>query len=123
MEFDNDPIYDTIKLSRELQPIAEDMDWSISDVLAKVTEELGEFSEAVQIERGKLKKKKRVLDAPFYEAADVMQCLLDALSRLYPDRSPAQICILVHHALRSKDMKWENGLRLEAASMEEDSAL
>jgi len=114
MEYENDALYATIKLSRKLQPVAEANDWSISDVLSKAIEELGEFSEAVQIERGKMKNKMKKLDAPFYEAADVMQCILDTLSRLHPNKSPAQICTLLYHALRSKDKKWENVVLAEA---------
>lgn len=111
-EYTTDAIYDTIILSRQIQPIEEKMGWAISDVIAKLFEEAGEFSEAVQIERGMINKK-REYDAPFYEAADSMICIIDALSRLYPSRSPSQICTLLHHALRRKGGIWKN--KMDAA--------
>ena len=113
-EHENDALYNTIKLSRKLRPFAEQAEWSIADVLTKATEELGEFSEAVQIERGKFPHKTRELDAPFYEAADLIQCVMDVLSRLYSTKSPAEICTLVHHAINSKNVKWEAVVTPEA---------
>lgn len=110
MEFDNDPLYDTILESRKLRPLVEAAEWSISDVLTKLTEETGEFAEAIQIERGKMSHKEQELDAPFYEFGDVITCLVDALARTYPDKSPAQLCILIHHAIRKTTKVWSDGV-------------
>jgi len=110
MEFDNDPLYDTFIISRKTQPDAEADDWSISDVLAKLAEESGEYTEAIQIERGKMPHKEKEPDAAFYEAADVITCLVDGLARTYPNKSPAQLCILLHHAIRKKGKVWADGI-------------
>jgi len=107
----NDAMFDTIKLSRELQPLNEAVDWTIADSQIKITEEVGEFAEAVMIERGKITNKPRIMDAPFYEAADSIQCILDVLARVYPNMSPAQLCTLVHHAINKKNEKWAAKVR------------
>lgn len=106
-EYENELLHDIIKLSREIQPLAEQLDWSIADVLAKMTEETGEFAEAVQVERGKMPYKNKELEAPFYEAADAIICIVNILARLYPKKSPAQVYTLLHHGIKKKSKSWE----------------
>jgi NTP pyrophosphatase (non-canonical NTP hydrolase) len=60
-------------------------------LLCKLTEESGELAEAVLVQRGYKPHKTLPADASIDEAADVLLCLLLVLSRLYPERSPAQL--------------------------------
>ena len=84
-------LYDTILKSRELQPLSAAYGWSIGDVLSQLLQEGGEFSEAIMIENGKLPHKEGEHDGDFLEAADVINCTIDALSKTRPSMSPAQI--------------------------------
>lgn len=119
-EYENELLYDIIKLSRKIQPLAEELDWSIADILAKMTEEVGEFAEAVQIERGKLSYKNKELEAPFYEAADAIICMVNTLARLYPKKSPAQVYTLLHHGIKKKANLWEQQMDVLAKPDEDN---
>jgi len=121
MLFEREAMYETIRDSRKLQPLAEADGWEISDVLAKATEELGEFSEAVQIERGKITNKPRELDAPFHEAADVIICMMDALARLYPEKPASEIYVCVLYGLDRKRAKWVNKVQEKALKNDQTS--
>lgn len=119
-EYENELLHDIIKLSRKIQPMAEELDWSIADILAKMTEEIGEFAEAVQVERGKLPHKNKELEAPFYEAADAIICIVNVLARLYPKKSPAQVYTLLHHGIKKKSNIWEQRMNFLAKSDEDN---
>lgn len=92
-----------IKTSRNI----EDVSWSIPDVLAKSIEELGEFSEAVQVERG-LINKECPSNEEFREAADVMICMIDILCKLNPHMTEDDIYNELNAAITKKTNKWEN---------------
>lgn len=114
MVFEREPIFEAIRDSRKLQPLAEADGWGIGDVIAKSTEELGEFSEAVQIERGKITNKPRELDAPFHEAADVIICMVDALARIYPNKSASEIYVSLLAGVDRKRGIWVNKVQNKA---------
>lgn len=106
--FTGEAIFETITLSRKIQPKADAVGWDLGDVLAKCTEELGEFSEAIQIKRGKMPHKEAVHNADVDEAADVLICVLDALARSYPDKPPSELHTMLSSALIKKGAKWES---------------
>ena len=116
--FGKEAIYELLKASREVTPMAKAIDWSISDTLAKSTEELGEFAEAVMVRSGKLKNKMAEHEyAPVDEAADVLICLMDSLTRLYPDKSPSELYCLFLYYVEKKTQKWVNKLTDEFRSL------
>jgi len=105
-------IYSLIELSREIQPMEEEANWDISDVIVKLMEETGEFAEAVQITRGKINKNQEKF-AEFYEAADVIICIIDALSRLHPDMSTTNIHTFLNYCFRKKGKIWLEKMKEE----------
>jgi len=109
MENKDSIIYDICMTSRRIEPYARSQGWSISDVLVKTMEEVGEYSEAIQIERGKMPPHKtQELNAPFDEAADVYITVIDGLCRTYPNKSLAEITTMLEHSCRKKCTKWES---------------
>ena len=105
--FSREAIYEMIKNARAIKPMAEALGWQVSDILAKSVEELGEFSTACLIKQGKIRNKTlEHADQPFDEAADVMICLLDAITRLYPDMPASEVYILFLCYVDKKRAKW-----------------
>lgn len=105
--FGGEAVYETIKNAKAIKPMAEALEWGVSDVLAKSIEELGEFSTACLIKQGKIRDKILEHDyQPFEEAADTMICMLDAITRLYPNMAASEIYILFLHYVDSKRKKW-----------------
>lgn len=84
--------------------------WSPSDRIAKLFEEGGELSEAVQIKNGKLKHKERKEDNDFEECADVIQCALDALCSVNLDMSETEIVDKLIYFIKMKNIKWKNAI-------------
>ena len=107
--FGRESIYEMLKESRRIQHMATAVDWHIADIIAKATEELGEFSTAVQIKNGKIKNKTNPHEyAPIDEAADVTICMLDAIARLYPNKPASEI-----YWMNKKCEKWVNKVEQE----------
>jgi len=105
--FKNEAVYEILKTSRKIEPTALAAGWEVSDVLAKATEELGEFSEAVQIRRGKMPHKEPGMpDDAIEEAADVFITVLDALSRI-EDMPSSELYTRLNNALLKKSVKWQ----------------
>lgn len=112
--FGREAVYEMLKESRRIAGMAEKLDWEIADVIAKATEELGEFSTAVQIKNGKIRNKTNDHEyAPFDEGADVLICVLDAISRSYPDMPASQVYCLFLHWMNKKCQKWVNKVEKE----------
>ena len=105
--FGGEPVYETIKNAKAIEPIAEALEWKVSDILAKSMEELGEFSTACLIKQGKIRNKTLEHDhQPFEEAADVLICMLDAITRLYPNMAASEVYPLFLYWIDKKRQKW-----------------
>ena len=98
-------LYDTIVKSRELQVISGQR-WSMGDVMSQLLQEGGEFSEQVMIANGKIPYKEGQPDGVFLEAADVFNCVIDAVAKTYPSMSPAQILARLAWAVDKKNESW-----------------
>jgi NTP pyrophosphatase (non-canonical NTP hydrolase) len=81
--------------------------WELGDVKFKLDEELGELSEAIQIKRGKLNRPVGK-DDEFGELADVMNCLVDMVSRVNPGMPPEEFIDRLKSAMDRKTKKWQN---------------
>ena len=119
MLFEREALFEAIRNSRKLQVLLEAEGWEVGDVLAKATEELGEFSEAVQIARGKITNKTQDVDEPFCEAADVIICMVDALARIYPEKPASEIYVLLLSSVDRKCAKWVNKVEERARELED----
>ena len=78
--------------------------------LAKLTEEHGEFSTAVQIERGHLPHK-TTNESSFGEAADMMIVILDVLRSHHSDLDDEAIIEEIMVQLGLKNNKWRRVLQ------------
>lgn len=76
----------------------------------KLSEEVGEFSEALLKATGHLAHKE-VKESPVQEAADVINVLIGCLSLLYPDKSPRELTEELYNAMCDKGEKYERILR------------
>lgn len=94
-------IEETIKASREMSH-----KWTPADILAKLLEETGEFSAAIQTERGVLNKQREHREHTFEEAADSFICILDALAETHKDISEEKVLQLLEKWIRLKREKW-----------------
>lgn len=79
--------------------------WTAADVLAHVLQEAGELSTAIQVKRGALKK--NLAEDEFGECADVINCIVDAVSQVNKDKTPEQIVDKLTEALIKKSVKWK----------------
>lgn len=113
VNMDNISFKEIIESSRSIEDKAKAMGWSVSDVLSKSIEELGEFSEATQIERGKITNKPRKENETFFEAADVMICVIDALARTHKNMTETEICENLKDAVTVKIDKWVSKVERE----------
>jgi NTP pyrophosphatase (non-canonical NTP hydrolase) len=83
---------------------------------SKITEELGEFSEALLHKMGYLGHK--VMKEPLEgEAADVILCVLDTLACAYPELSEDQLVVMVNAQLALKCAKWERVMTQRTAEI------
>lgn len=81
--------------------------WTQSDLIAKLFEEGGEFSEACMIKNGKLSTKKPKTEVDdFLEAADMIICILDLLKKNNPELSKGETIYILGLALETKTTKW-----------------
>ena len=99
-------LYDLIKKSRIVQPLDVDLGWTIGDVLAQLLQETGEFSEQVMIRAGKLPHKEPEHEGVFLEAADAINCIVDAVAKLYPNDSPSEVLTKLSNAIDKKSDIW-----------------
>lgn len=112
--FGKEAIYEMLKESRRIKPMAKELDWQVADIIAKATEELGEFSTAVQVHDGKIRNKVNDHEySPIDEAADVTICVLDALVRIYPNKPASEIYCLFLYYIDKKCQKWVNKVEEE----------
>lgn len=76
----------------------------------KLTEELGEFSEALLHKMGYLphKSMKEPIEG---EAADVILCLLDTLSCAYPEKSSSELMAMLDAEIHRKCDKWQKTMQ------------
>ena len=72
----------------------------------KLMEEVGELAEVVNHQNGWLPHK-TLKESAFGEAADVIQCTLTLLRKLYPDLSHAEVLAQLSEHLELKSNKWE----------------
>lgn len=83
--------------------------WPILASLAKLTEEVGETSEATLVELGFMRKDLK--EGITGEAADVIICLLDILARVRSYQSPEELLTELDAELHRKSLKWyEKGI-------------
>jgi NTP pyrophosphatase (non-canonical NTP hydrolase) len=94
---------DIVRVGRTADPKR----WLPSDVLAKLFEEGGELSTAVQIKNGKLPLKSQEDGEEFDECADVINCAIDAVSQVNRDLSPDEIINRIKDSLIRKNKKWK----------------
>ena len=76
----------------------------------KLSEEVGEFSEALLKQQGFLAHKELKED-PIHEAADIMNVLIGALAVMYPEKTPYQLTEELYDAMCSKGEKYERILK------------
>lgn len=83
---------------------------------SKITEELGEFSEALLHKMGYLghKTMKEPLEG---EAADVIICVLDTLACAYPELSEDELVAMVNSQLALKCTKWARVMAQRTAEL------
>lgn len=72
----------------------------------KLSEEVGEFSEALLKATGHLAHKE-LKESPISEAADVINVLIGCLSLLYPDKTPYDLTEELYEAICTKGEKYE----------------
>ena len=73
----------------------------------KLSEEVGEFSEIILKDYGFLHhKNKKWKDTPVEEAADIMNVVLGALSKHYPDKTSDEIEQELFDAMNKKGSKY-----------------
>lgn len=92
--------------------------WVVSDAVAKLFEEGGEFSQAIQTKVGKLKKD-LPKNAHFDECADVIMCTLDTLSQACPELSPAELISRIIEYIHIKVPIWQKKI-IEAGYAKND---
>ena len=112
--FERESLYETLKESKRIEPMAEALDWNVAEIITQVTQEMGEFSEACMIKNGTIRHKE--LEHPYHpfeEGADVLICVLDALSRLYPEKPASEIYCLFLYWMTRKCGKWVNKVEKE----------
>jgi NTP pyrophosphatase (non-canonical NTP hydrolase) len=97
---------DIVRVGRTVDPAL----WTPADVLAKLLEEGGELSTAVQIKNGKLPTKTQEDGEEFDECADVINCAVDAVSQVNRDLSPEEIIDRIRDSLVQKNKKWKAGI-------------
>jgi NTP pyrophosphatase (non-canonical NTP hydrolase) len=102
-------LIDIVNIGRLADPVQ----WTPSDVLAKLGEEAGELSRAVQIKRGKLPSKTQPDGEEFRECADVINCAIDAVSQVNRDLTPEEIIARLQLAMIEKNAKWKGILLKE----------
>jgi len=76
----------------------------------KLSEEVGEFSEALLKACGYLNHKELKED-PMHEAADIINVLIGCLANLYPDKSPHELTEELYGAMCDKGEKYERILK------------
>ena len=73
----------------------------------KMTEECGEFAEALLHQQGFLPHK--TMKEPIEgEVADVIICVLDTLRAVYPEQTPAEFLAMVQYQIDKKSARWAN---------------
>ena len=93
---------------------ADPMKWSVQDVICKLLEEAGEFSEAIQNKVGKIHKNLEP-DADFDEAADAIICVIDGLSQANLDVPRDYLVYKLQQSIIKKSKKWEAKIDLYTA--------
>ena len=100
MSFEKE-VFNIIDCGREVDPVK----WTVADAIAKLAEEAGEFSQAIQTKVGKLKKNLPP-NSDFEEGADVVMCAIDVLSQANLDKTPEEIIEGLTKAIAKKIPKW-----------------
>lgn len=97
----NDIVTKSVSLSRNM------VSWDLGAKFMKLQEEMGEYAEAALYEAGYNQHKAKPDEDTFGEAADIVLCVLDTLSRLHMDMSGEQLSDALDAALLKKYTKWE----------------
>jgi len=79
----------------------------------KLSEEVGELSEAVLSESGYLKHKTKTLEGIMGETADIFNVLIGILSTQYPNKTASEITAELQEAMQRKWEKYERILNPE----------
>lgn len=80
-------------------------DWPLMARIGKAQEELGEVATAGLVDEGYMTHKK--LKEPFEgEVADTFICIFDSLCKRYPEKSFAEIVVLLANSIDLKKDKW-----------------
>ena len=103
----NEIFNNIIALGRTVDPEK----WTPSDVLAKLLEEAGELSTAIQIKRGKMPSKTQDDGEEIDECADVINCAIDAISQVNRELSTDEIINKLMNSLIKKNMKWASRIK------------
>lgn len=103
--YKHDSIYRTLLKARKSAGVTR----NASDVMCNLATEFGQFSEAVQVERGIVTRDDALeLNASISEGADMIICILDVLAKTHPNRSPSEICTLLHREITVRSDKTLN---------------
>lgn len=76
----------------------------------KLSEEVGEFSEALLKQQGFLAHKE-LKERPIDEAADIFNVLIGCLAVMYPERTPYELTEELYDAICTKGEKYERILK------------
>ena len=94
------------KTFEDLFAMAQEHDTAPSWALGlKLQEEVGEFSEAVLFENGFIQYKTNV-GSPMEEAADIMNVVVSALAKIYPNKHPRELNLMLLEAMNKKGAKY-----------------
>lgn len=96
------PLIDIVELGRSIE-----YDFPPLARLAKLTEEVGEFSETTMHTLGYLPHKD-VKETPFGEAADAIICIVDVLASCYPELGSEWIIESLLKHIENKSLKWKS---------------
>lgn len=114
----HDVMVEIINTGRIVDPVK----WTPAQAVAKLFEEGGELSEAVQVVKGDLIKDKGITaEDIFLEGADVIMCAVDVVSQMNLDLSPEEIIERLMAATMTKLPGWKAKIYKSKKNREDNS--
>lgn len=110
-ERDGNEIFEIISMSKYYSSMKSS--WGVLAVNSKLAEEYGEFIIETMIRIGLINDKPSNDESIFEEAADVMICLLDSLTKCCPELTENEICANLDKALSKKKRKWDSKINYD----------
>lgn len=115
----HDVMAEIINIGRIVDPVK----WTPANAVAKLFEEGGELSEAVQVVNGDLVKDNKNITAEdvFLEGADVIMCTVDVVSQMNLDLSPDEVIERLMAATMTKLPGWKAKIYKSKKNREDNS--